>query len=262
MGAKYLGLPFDIHGGGMDLVFPHHESEIAQSVAAYGKEPVTVWMHNNMITLNGKKMGKSLGNAINLDDFFAGNHELLEQPYSPMTIRFFMLQAHYRSTLDFSNEALQASEKGLKRLFHGYHLIDKLTPSQNSTIDARALKQKCYAAMDDDFNTPILISHLFDGLRLINHVNDGKETITKEEIDLLKCLYHSFLFDVMGLMEEAAGGEPNELIDGLMQSILKIRQNARTQKDWTTSDMIRDELARLKIVVKDTKDGAEWKVEE
>jgi len=215
-----------------------------------------------MITLNGKKMGKSLGNAINLDDFFAGNHELLDQPYSPMTIRFFMLQAHYRSTLDFSNEALQASEKGLKRLFQGYHLLDKLPHSPKSSIDINALKQKCYGAIDDDFNTPILISHLFDGLRLINQVNDGKATATKEDVDRLKDLYHGFLFDVLGLMEEETGGEQNELIDGLMGSILKIRQNARTQKDWATSDMIRDELAKLKITVKDTKDGAEWSVEE
>ena len=262
MGAKYLGLPFDIHGGGMDLVFPHHESEIAQSVAAYGKEPVTVWMHNNMITLNGKKMGKSLGNAINLDDFFAGNHRLLEQPYSPMTIRFFMLQAHYRSPLDFSNEALQGSEKGLKRLFQGYHLIEKLSPSSTSSIDINVLKQKCYAAMDDDFNTPILISHLFDGLRLINLINDGKETITKDNIEVLKRHYRGLVFDVLGLREEETAGGQNELIDGLMGSILKIRQNARTQKDWATSDMIRDELARLKIGVKDTKDGAEWSMEE
>jgi len=261
MGAKYLGLPFDIHGGGMDLIFPHHESEIAQSVAAYDKNPVTVWMHNNMITLNGQKMGKSLGNAINPEDFFAGNHKLLEQPYGPMTIRFFMLQAHYRSTLDFSNEALQAAEKGLKRLFQGIHTLARLSPSESSSIDANGLKQKCYAAMDDDFNTPILISHLFDGLKMINLVNDGKENASKEALEMLENIYHQFVFEILGLKEDEKGGK-DELVDGLMGSILKIRQNARANKDWATADMIRDELTRLNITVKDTKDGAEWRREE
>jgi len=172
-----------------------------------------------------------------------------------------MLQAHYRSTLDFSNEALQAAERGLKRLFQGIHTLEKLTTSDVSSVDVKELQKNCYAAMDDDFNTPILISHLFDGLRMINLINDKKETITKEDLDTLKILYHEFVFDILGLKEEASEGQ-NEIIDGLMESILKIRQNARTQKDWATSDMIRDALAKMNITVKDTKDGAEWKVEE
>jgi len=262
MGAKYLGSPFDIHGGGLDLVFPHHESEIAQSVAASGKEPVKYWMHNNMITLNGQKMGKSLGNAINLDDFFAGNHKILEQPYSPMTIRFFMLQAHYRSTLDFSNEALQAAEKGLKRLFSGIEVLNKLKPADKSTADIGALINNCYAAMDDDFNSPVLISHLFNGLKIVNLANDGKESLTKEELETLVRLYHDFVFDILGLQPEEAKGGQDELVDKLMDTILSIRQNARTNKDFSTSDMIRDELAEVKITIKDTKDGAEWSLEE
>lgn len=262
MGAKYLGSPFDIHGGGLDLVFPHHESEIAQSVAASGKEPVKYWMHNNMITLNGQKMGKSLGNAINLDDFFAGNHKILEQPYSPITIRFFMLQAHYRSTLDFSNEALQAAEKGLKRLFTGIDVLNKLKPADRSTTDISTLINNCYAALDDDFNSPVLISHLFNGLKIINLANDGKESFTKEDLESLIKTYHDFVFDILGLKPEDAKGGQDELVDKLMDTILSIRQNARTNKDFAISDMIRDELAKEKITIKDTKDGAEWSLEE
>jgi len=259
MGTKYLGQQFDIHGGGLDLQFPHHECEIAQSVAANDKMPVKYWMHNNMITLNGQKMGKSLGNAISLDQFFDGTHDLLEQGYSPITIRFFMLQAHYRSPLDFSNEALIAAEKGLKKLLEALQTLEKLTPSASSASDIKALKENCYKAMDDDFNSPILISHLFEGVRIINSVKDNKESISQEDLDILKEIMNTFTFDILGLKEENAGGN-DELVDELMNTIIAIRQNARQNKDWGTADLIRDNLAKLKITVKDTKDGSEWKV--
>jgi len=259
MGTKYLGQQFDIHGGGLDLQFPHHECEIAQSVAANDKMPVKYWMHNNMITLNGQKMGKSLGNAISLDQFFDGTHDLLEQGYSPITIRFFMLQAHYRSPLDFSNEALIAAEKGLKKLLEALQTLEKLTPSASSVSDIKALKENCYKAMDDDFNSPILISHLFEGVRIINSVKDNKESISQEDLDILKEIMNTFTFDILGLKEENAGGN-DELVDELMNTIIAIRQNARQNKDWGTADLIRDNLAKLKITVKDTKDGSEWKV--
>ena len=260
MGTRYLGEQFDIHGGGMDLLFPHHESEIAQSVAANGKSPVKYWLHNNMITLNGQKMGKSLGNAISLFDFFAGNHSLLQQPYNPMTVRFFILQAHYRSTLDFSNEALQAAEKGLKRLMTAIKLMDKLMVSDKSTSNISELRQKCYEAMNDDFNSPIAIAQLFEGARIINSVKDKKETITAADLEILKRTMNDFVFDIFGLKEEDTGGS-NELVDELMKTILTLRQKARENKDYATSDLIRDHLAKLNIKVKDTKDGAEWSVE-
>lgn len=261
MGSKYLGNQFDIHGGGLDLKFPHHECEIAQSVAANKKAPVKYWLHNNMITLDGKKMGKSLGNAVSLDDFFTGDHELLEQAYSPITIRFFMLQAHYRSPLDFSNEALQAAEKGMKKLMSAINILEKLSTSDTSTSDIQGLKDQCYAAMNDDFNSPILISHLFEGVRIINSVNDKKETISVEDLETLKQLMQEFVFDILGLKEEATE-DSNELVDSLMKTIIDIRQNARENKDWTTSDLIRDNLAQMKIKIKDTKEGAEWTVDE
>lgn len=257
MGAKYLGIPFDIHGGGMDLIFPHHESEIAQSVAAYGQEHVRIWLHNNMVTLNGQKMGKSLGNAISLDDVFTGNHSLLEHPYSPMTIRFFVLQAHYRSTLDFSNEALQASGKGLKKLFSGMDTLDHLKPSERSSVNIGEWEQKCYEAMDDDFNSPVLIANLFDGLHMVNLVSMGSETISEEDLARWQKTFRIFVIDVLGLKQEGAVGH-TELVDGLMDALLRLRARARETKDWAMADMIRNELARLKINVKDTKDGTVW----
>lgn len=260
MGTKYLGETFDIHGGGLDLQFPHHECEIAQSVAANDKQPVKYWLHNNMITLNGQKMGKSLGNAVSLEDFFTGNHVLLEQAYSPISIRFFMLQAHYRSPLDFSNEALQAAEKGLKKLMIAIKSLEKLTPGKTSSSDITALKSSCYEAMNDDFNTPILISHLFEGVRIINSVKDKKETITEEDFETLKKLMNDFAFDILGLKDESVS-DSEALTEGLMETILEIRQAARQNKDWPTSDLIRDNLARLNIQVKDTKDGTEWSLE-
>jgi cysteinyl-tRNA synthetase len=257
MGTRYLGEQFDIHGGGMDLLFPHHESEIAQSVAANRKSPVKYWLHNNMITLNGQKMGKSLGNAMSLFDFFAGNHSLLQQPYSPMTVRFFILQAHYRSTLDFSNEALQAAEKGLKRLLTAIKSIDKLPSSDKSTSNISEFRQKCYDAMNDDFNSPIAIAQLFEGARIINSVKDKKETITTSDLEILKKTMNDFIFEILGLKEEETG-RSNELVNELMKKILTLRQKARENKDYATSDLIRDHLAKLSIKVKDTKDGAEW----
>ncbi len=260
MGNRYLGEQFDIHGGGMDLLFPHHESEIAQSVAANGKSPVKYWLHNNMITLNGQKMGKSLGNAMSLFDFFAGNHSLLQQPYSPMTVRFFILQAHYRSTLDFSNEALQAADKGLKRLMASIATLDKLPVSEKSTSNITELRQKCNDAMNDDFNSPIAIAQLFEGARIINSVKDKKETITAADLEILKKTMNDFVFDILGLKDEETGGN-SQLVDELMKTILTLRQKARENKDYATSDLIRDHLTRLSIRIKDTKDGAEWQVD-
>lgn len=262
MGGKYLGVPFDIHGGGMDLLFPHHECEIAQSVAANGCDPVKYWMHNNMITINGQKMGKSLNNFITLDDLFTGNNSVLEKAYSPMTIRFFVLQAQYRSTLDFSNEALQAAEKGLRRLITAIKALDRITPAATSTFDVAALKQKCYDAMNDDFNSPIVIAELFDAVRVINSAHDKKEeTLTAEDIAALKTIMHAFVFDILGLTDDdTAGGGNNNLLDGLMQLLLSIRQDSKSKKDFATSDKIRDEISKLNIIVKDSKEGSTWEI--
>ena len=265
MGEKYLGEQFDIHGGGMDLMFPHHECEIAQSVAHNGKETVKYWMHNNMITINGQKMGKSLGNFITLDEFFSGSHPLLTQAYTPMTIRFFILQAQYRSTVDFSNEALQASEKALNRMLEGWKRLQELTPSETSTVDVNGYEAKCYEAMDDDLNTSIVISHLFDACRIINQVNDGKASATAEDIETLKKLFNTFLVEILGIRTETiATGEGNEdalrPFEQAVDFILEMRRTAKANKDWATSDLIRDRLAQIGFDVKDTKDGFEWSV--
>ena len=265
MGEKYLGEQFDIHGGGMDLMFPHHECEIAQSVAHNGKETVRYWMHNNMITINGKKMGKSLGNFITLDEFFTGSHPLLTQAYTPMTIRFFILQAHYRGTVDFSNEALQAAEKALNRMLEGWKRLQELTPSAESTIEVNGYEAKCYEAMNDDLNTSIVISHLFDACRVINQVNDGKASATAEDIETLKKLFNTFLVDILGVRTEMlAGGDENSdalrPFEQAVDFILEMRRTAKANKDWATSDLIRDRLAQIGFDVKDTKDGFEWSV--
>ena len=248
----------------MDLMFPHHECEIAQSMAHNGHEAVRYWMHNNMITINGKKMGKSLGNFITLDEFFNGTHPLLAQPYSPITIRFFILQAHYRGTVDFSNEALQASEKALARMQEGYRRLQELVPSASSTIDVKGIREKCYEAMDDDLNTPVVIAHLFDALRMVNSVKDGKATATREDIDELKSVFDTFLVDILGIRPEIVGGADNadamKPFEKAMDLILDIRAKAKSAKDWATSDLIRDRLAEAGFVIKDTKDGAEWSV--
>lgn len=262
MGRKYLGEEFDIHGGGMDLIFPHHECEIAQAVASRGHDIVKYWMHNNMITVNGTKMGKSLGNFITLNEFFTGNHKLLAQAYSPMTIRFFILQAHYRSTVDFSNEALQASEKGLHRLMDAYTNLQKLTPSKESSVDVSGIRQKCYDAINDDLNSPIVISHLFDGAKIINSILDGKQTISEADLKELKETYHLFMFEILGLKEdEGSSSNREEAYGKVVDMLLEQRMIAKNNKDWATSDKIRDELANLGFVVKDTKDGYSWKLD-
>jgi len=258
MSVKYLGDVFDIHGGGMDLQFPHHECEIAQSTAAHGKESVKYWIHNNMITINGQKMARSLGNFITLDKLFSGDHPVLEQPYSPMTIRFFILQAHYRSTVDFSNEALQAAEKGLQKLMKAVETLNKLNPSGSSTFDVDKLKQKCYEALDDDLNSPILLSHLFEGVRLINSVADGSEKTDTQGIESLKELFNTFVFDILGLKDESGGKSDEKLTDDLMKIIIDLRQDAKNNKDWKASDKIRNELNRIGVTLKDKKDGVEW----
>ena len=260
MGTKYLGEEFDIHGGGMDLMFPHHECEIAQSTAALGKETVHYWMHNNMITIAGQKMGKSLGNFITLEEFFTGNHKLLTKAFSPMTIRFFILQAHYRSTVDFSSEALEASEKGLERLMEGYSRLQKLTAGEKSTVDVSGLREKCEAAMCDDLNTPIVISHLFEALKAINLVHDGKETISAADLDELKSVFQLFMDDVLGLQSQNNTNENSDAYHKAIDLLLNIRLEAKKNKDWATSDKIRNELTALGFEIKDTKDGFEWKI--
>ncbi|MDE7388025.1 MAG: cysteine--tRNA ligase [Muribaculaceae bacterium] len=259
MGQKYLGEQFDIHGGGMDLMFPHHECEIAQSVAHNGHEAVHYWMHNNMITIDGKKMGKSYGNFITLNEFFTGTHPLLEQAYSPMTIRFFILMAQYRSTLDFSNEALKAAEKALQRMLEGYKRLLDLKPSESGSIDLEGYEQKLSDAMDDDLNTPVAIAHLFDVCRLINQVNDGKATATQADIDRMKSMFQTYLFDIMGIESEGTQAGANlRPYEDAVNLLLQIRSEAKAKKDWATSDLIRNRLAEIGFAVKDTKDGFEW----
>lgn len=260
MSVKYLGETFDIHGGGMDLLFPHHECEIAQSASVHGKDTVGYWVHNNMITINGQKMGKSLNNFITLDELFTGTHKLLEKAYSPMTIRFFILQAQYRSTLDFSNEALQAAEKGLQRLMAAIQTIQKLKPSETSSVDVKALADKCYEAMNDDLNSPIVIANLFEGVRWINSIADGSETISATDLEALKILYHTFTFNILGLTTETTSESGQSLTGDLINMLLNIRLQAKANKDFATSDRIRDELAKLGVVVKDKKDGFEWEI--
>jgi cysteinyl-tRNA synthetase len=264
MSEKYLGTPFDIHGGGMDLKFPHHECEIAQSVAHNGKPSVHYWMHNNMITINGKKMGKSLGNFITLEEFFTGNHELLTQAYSPMTIRFFILQAHYRGTVDFSNEALQAAEKALGRMLDGYRRLQELTPSAETTATGiDDLERRCYEALDDDLNTPVVIAVLFDACRIINSIKDGIATATADDIAKLHHVMDTFLVEILGIrtdMTEGTGASAEAMkpFEGAVELLLEMRSQAKKNKDWATSDLIRDRLAALGFDVKDTKDGWEW----
>ena len=262
MGRKYLGKHFDIHGGGMDLVFPHHECEIAQAVASQGDEMVHYWMHNNMITINGQKMGKSLGNFITLEQFFTGDHPALTQAYSPMTIRFFILQAHYRGTVDFSNEALQAAEKALERILDGWHRLNTLNAAPQSSSPLDNYRQRCADAMNDDLNTPTVIATLFDACKVINQANDGHATLSQADIDELKSVFQTYLFDVLGIRDDAAGGdsvnlEPYRLAVDLL---LEMRRTAKANKDWATSDLIRDKLSEFGFEVKDTKDGFEWKV--
>ena len=271
MGRKYLGNHFDIHGGGMDLIFPHHECEIAQSVASQGDDMVHYWVHNNMITINGQKMGKSLNNFITLPQFFSGEHEKLEKPYSPMTIRFFILQAHYRSTVDFSNEALQAAEKGLERLLDAYNTLKNLTTDGDAALPkvemafVDSLREKCYETMNDDFATPNVISNLFDATRTINSVADKKATIAADVKEALIKVFDTFAFELLGLKPSAAAGNADnaareQAYGKVVDMLLEQRLKAKANKDWATSDMIRDNLSALGFEVKDTKDGFTWKL--
>jgi len=259
MGSKYLGKVFDIHGGGMDLIFPHHEAEIAQSIAAHGHQPVKYWLHNNMVTINGQKMGKSLGNFITLNEIFAGNHPQLEKAYSPMIIRFFILQAHYRSTLDFSNDALQAAEKALKRLLEAYHQIDKIPAAETSSVNIHEIRQACFDGMNDDFNSSIVLANLFEAVKMINNTLIGTETLTQDDIGLLKKTFDDFLFEILGLANESSSDNSN-LVNELINFLLELREEARNRKDWSTSDRIRNRLLKMGIEVKDTKDGPIWKI--
>ena len=259
MSEKYLGKTFDIHGGGMDLVFPHHEAEIAQSNACNNCNPVNYWMHNNMITIDGKKMGKSLGNFINLEEFFNGTHAKLDRAYSPMTIRFFILQAQYRSTVDFGNEALQAAEKGFTKLMNAMETLENLKNSDSSTYDINDLEKNCYAAMNDDFNTPILIAHLFDGVRIINSVKDGKESLTASDLSKMKKLFSDFVTDILGLISAKESGR-DDLTEEVMELVVKLRGNAKKNKDFSTADLIRDELDKVGIQIKDSREGSSWEI--
>lgn len=262
MGEKYLGEQFDIHGGGMDLMFPHHECEIAQSVAHNGHDAVRYWMHNNMITINGKKMGKSLGNFITLDEFFTGTHPLLEQAYSPMTIRFFILQAHYRGTVDFSNEALKGSERALQRMLEGYKRLSELTASAESTVDVGAVANACREAMDDDLNTPVTLAALFEGVRIVNQIKDGHAKATAADIEQLKQTFDTYLVDILGIRPEAASGagQAEALLPyrKAVDLLLEVRAQAKADKNWAMSDMIRNRMSEMGFTVKDTKTGAEW----
>jgi cysteinyl-tRNA synthetase len=293
MGTKYLGEQFDIHGGGMDLLFPHHESEIAQSMAANNKMPVRYWMHNNMITINGQKMGKSLGNAVSLEEFFNGHNPILEKAYSPMTIRFFILQAHYRGTLDFSNEALQAAEKGLRRLMAALGIVSSwqltvgspessVVSRQSSVSGQQGIKsgtlehwnsgttspavqsfiKSSYDAMNDDFNSPVVIAQLFDAARIINLVKEGKEKMSDEAKAILAEAYRTFIENILGLVPEEQSGKKDELINGLMDTIIDIRADVRAKKDFAASDLIRDKLLKINIQIKDGKEGASWEMKE
>ena len=262
MSTKYLGEQFDIHGGGMDLMFPHHECEIAQATAALGHDSARYWIHNNMITINGKKMGKSYNNFITLEQMFNGSHEALEQAYTPMTVRFFILQAHYRSTLDFSNEALQAAEKGLDRLMKGLEALSKAKPSDHSTINADELEERCAAAMADDLNSPMVISALFDYVRIFNQLAEGQQTATAEDLEKLRATTSRWVFDILGLRDEkaeATGGK--DMVSPLVEMLLDMRMEAKAAKNWALSDQIRDRLTAIGIRVKDRKDGYDWEIE-
>jgi len=264
MGRKYLGDEFDIHGGGMDLVFPHHECEIAQAQASMGHQAVHYWMHNNMITINGQKMGKSYNNFITLDQFFKGEHELLTKPFSPMTIRFFILSAHYRGTVDFSSEALEAAEKGFARLMNGLKDLKRIQPAKGSSPEITAfvkeLNNKLYAAMNDDMQTPIVISELFEACHQVNLLVDRKTKISADDLQALSHTMHLWIEDILGLINTNDNGGNNKALDKVMQMVLDIRAKAKADKDWATSDKIRDDLNEAGIIIKDTPDGAIWEI--
>ncbi|MCC8035264.1 MAG: cysteine--tRNA ligase [Rikenellaceae bacterium] len=259
MSVKYLGERFDIHGGGMDLMFPHHEAEMAQNRVACGHDAANFWVHNNMITLNGQKMGKSLGNFITLEELFTGNHPLLTEPFAPMTVRFFILQAHYRSTLDFSVEAMTAARKGLDRLMAAVDTIDKIVPAAASDVDVSDLERRCTEAMNDDLNSPVAIAALFDWVCIINQLHDGTASVSAADLERLRTFVHRMVFDILGLRSDDQGGA-NDLVGPLVEMLIEIRNRAKAEKDWATSDSIRDELAKIGITLKDRKDGTDWSV--
>jgi cysteinyl-tRNA synthetase len=261
MSTKYLGDTFDIHGGGMDLQATHHTNEIAQSQACSHKAPVKYWLHTNMLTVNSVRMSKSAGNGFLPHELFTGNHPLLEKGYSPMAVRFFMMQTHYRSTLDFSNEALQAAEKGFSKLMSAVKTLKQLKTSATSSSDIKALIEACYAAMNDDFNSPVLIANLFEAVRIINSVNDGKESITTEDLKSLQTAVPTFVFEVMGLHDENENNNGGKALDTVMQIVLEQRAEAKKRKDFATSDQIRDLLLAGGISIKDTKEGTLWQVD-
>jgi len=256
MSRKYLGDVFDIHGGGMDLLFPHHESEIAQSTACTGHNPARFWVHHNMITINGQKMAKSLGNGITVEQLFSGDHPLLAQAYSPMTLRFFILQAHYRGTLDFSNEALQASEKGLQRLWKAAETAGGLKAATQNDCDVHAIAAACRAAMNDDLNTPQVIAQLFEAARVANLCNDGKLALDAANIQALQQLFKTWMEDILGIRTESSGDD--QALDGVMQMLLDMRAKAKADKNYALSDEIRNRLNALGLVIRDGKEGSSW----
>ena len=258
MSEKYLGKEFDIHAGGMDLLFPHHESEIAQSKACNHTNPAKYWLHNNMITVNGQKMAKSLDNGILIHELFDGNHHLLDQAYSPMTLRFFLLQAHYRSTLDFSNEALKAAEKGFQRLMNGVKSLEELKPSPNSDYDVSAWKDKLYGQLNDDLSTPQAIASLFEAVKWINEIVSDRSKIDKNDLKILKTTFKTFVFEILGFVPEKS--ENNHILDSVMDLFLEIRNTAKTNKDWETADKIRDRLKKSGIEIMDDKNGSTYRV--
>ncbi len=255
MSHKYLGAQFDIHGGGIDLMPTHHTNEIAQNVACCGKNPATYWIHTNMLTVNGQKMSKSLGNSFLPHELFTGEHSLLDKAYSPMTVKFFMLQAHYRSTLDFGNEAMEASEKGFKRLMNAVNLLDTLKTADSTEVDIAPLMQRCYDAMNDDFNSPVLIAELFEAARIINSVHDGKLKINAANLQLLKTTIDTFVFAILGLKNEQAA---NDDLPKILDLIVKLRNEAKSNQDYATSDKIRDGLQKIGFQLKDSKEGTNW----
>jgi cysteinyl-tRNA synthetase len=256
MSTKYLGSHFDIHGGGMDLKFPHHEDEIAQSCGSLGCNPAKYWMHANMLNVNGQKMSKSFGNYFLPKEIIEGTTELFDKPYSPDVLRFCMMQAHYRSTLDLSQDSLDAAEKGYTRLSDAMLLLDKLNTSAESSFDVKSIVDSFYNAMDDDFNAPMLIANLFEAVRRINLVNDGKETLSATDRDLMKREMTAFVLDVLGLQVGVTNSDSK--LAPVMDLVIELRQQARDNKDWTTSDKIRDGLAAAGITIKDSKEGTNW----
>lgn len=263
MSSKYLGETFDLHGGGMDLKFPHHECEIAQGQAAHGHSPVNYWMHANMLTLNGKKMSKSTGNSILPEELFSGDNDFMQKSFAPSVVRFFMMQAHYRSVLDFSNDAILAAEKGFNRLVEALKIVKTLQSGASSTVDVHAWQKRAYAAMNDDFNTPILIAELFEATKFIHAIAEGKQTITEADLSILTTTMEAFFYDVLGLQDAsaAAGETASNHLDGAMKLVIDLRATARANRDFATSDKIRDDLAAAGIQLNDGPDGTSFTVQ-